>query len=465
MLGTAKPDSLGAEFARLLRVARSVGVGAHLKLAELVGPVHDAAELAGDGRVDRGDDAVVDVAGGAVNRKPIAFAISLTVQGELLVLLVHGDFLTAGNAAGSHTARDHGRVGGHSAADGENALRRLHALDILGRSLKTDEHHLLAALLPLLGVIGGKDNLAAGGARRSGKPAPHDFTLLKRSGVELRMKERIEVAGLDHQYGLLLGAHTLVDEITRDLERGLGGALAVAGLEHEEFFVLDGKLHILHIAVVALERLADLLELLEALGHDLGHLGDGHRGAHTGDDVLALGIHQELAHELLLARGGIAREGDARARLLVEIAECHHLHIDRGAPAVGNVVVTAVDVGARIIPAAEDGLNRLHELLLGIGGEVLADFRLVLGLELTGEFLEVFGGEIDVERNALLRLHLVDELFKILLADFHDDIGKHLDEAAIAVPRPAGILRLLGERLDDFLVETKVQNRIHHAGH
>ena len=465
VLGTAKPDSLGSEFARLLRVARSVGVGAHLKPAELVGPVHDAAELAGDGRVDRGDHAVVDVAGGAVDGKPVAFAVRLAVEGELLVLLVHGDFLAAGNAAGSHAAGDNGRVGGHSAADGENALRGLHALDILGGSLETHEHDLLAALLPLLGVVGGEDDFAARGSRRGGQPAAHDLALLERGGVELRMEERVEVAGLDHQHGLFLGAHALVDEIARDLKRGLGGALAVAGLEHEELLVLDGELHVLHIAVVALERPADLLELLEALGHDLGHLGDRHRGAHAGDDVFALGVHQKFAHELLLARGGIASEGDARARLLVEVPERHHLHVHRSAPAVGDVVVAAVDVGARIVPAAEHRLDRLHELLLGVGGEVPADLRLVFGLELAGEFPEIFGGKIDVERDALLLLHLVDEFFKILLADLHDDVGEHLDETAVAVPRPAGILRLLGERLDHFLVEAEVENRVHHAGH
>ena len=94
-----------------------------------------------------GDDAVVDVAGRAVDGEPVALAEGLAVQGELLVLLVHRDLLAAGDAAGAHAAGDDGRVAGHAAADGENALRRGHALDILGAGLETDQNDLFLAYL------------------------------------------------------------------------------------------------------------------------------------------------------------------------------------------------------------------------------------------------------------------------------------------------------------------------------
>src|SRR5699024_12251094 len=42
-----------------------------------------------------------------------------------------------------------------------------------------------------------------------------------------------------------------------DLQGGLRGALAVAGLQHEQLAVLDGELHILHDAVVALQTVGD----------------------------------------------------------------------------------------------------------------------------------------------------------------------------------------------------------------
>ena len=80
-----------------------------------------------------------------------------------------------------------------------------------------------------------------------------------------------------------------------DLQSGLRGALAVAALEHVELAVLNGELHVLHVAVVILEQGADLDELIVRLGELLLHLGDGHRSADAGHDVLALGVGQELA--------------------------------------------------------------------------------------------------------------------------------------------------------------------------
>ena len=45
----------------------------------------------------------------------------------------------------------------------------------------------------------------------------------------------------------------------------------------------------------------------------LGHFGDGLRRANAGHHVFALGVDEELAVELVLAGGGIAGEGHARA--------------------------------------------------------------------------------------------------------------------------------------------------------
>ena len=465
MLCPAKSNTFGAEFTGLAGVARRVGVGAHFQAAELVGPHHDAAEFAGDRRVNGGDDAVVDVAGGSVDGDPVALAERLAAENELLVLLVHLDFLAAGDAALAHAARNDGRMARHAAADGEDALRCLHALDILGARLKTHQNNLLSTSLPSLRVISREYNLSARRARRRWQTASLRCSALEGYGIELRMEKRIEIARLDHENRLLLRAHAFVDKVARNLERSLRRALAVARLEHEELAVLDGELHVLHVAVVLLELFTHFGELLEHLGHYLFHLGDRHRRTHSCHDVLALGVDEELAHELLLARRRIASERHASSGLVVEVAKRHHLYVDRRAPGIRNVVVAAVDVCARVVPTAEHRLNGGEKLLLRVGGEIRADCRLVLSLELGGQFLEIVGRKIDVKLDALLFLHLVDELFEMLLADFHHNVGKHLDEATIAVPSPTRILRLLGERFDDRLVETEIENRIHHARH
>ena len=356
-------------------------------------------------------------------------------------------------------------MGGHAAAHGEDALGGLHALDILGRGLQTDQHHLLATGGPLLGVLGGEDDLAAGGAGGGAQGGGQHGGFLQGLAVELGMEQGVEGPGLDHGHGLLLVDHALVHQVAGDFQRGGGGALAVAGLEHVELAGLHGELHVLHVTVVVFQGLADALELGEGLGELVRHLADGHGGAHAGHHVLALGVGQKLTEQLALAGGGVAGESHAGAAVVAHVAEGHGLHVDGGAPGIGNVVVPAVDVGAGVVPGAEHGLDGAHQLLLGVGGEVGADFGLVLGLELAGQLLQVVGGELHVLGDALLLLHLVDELFKILLAHLHNHVGVHLDEAAVAVPGPAGIAGLAGENLHHVLVQAQVEDGVHHTGH
>ena len=279
------------------------------------------------------------------------------------------------------------------------------------------------------------------------------------------MEHGVQVTGVDHRYGFLLGDHALVHQIAGDLQSGGGGALAVTGLQHIQLAVFHGELHILHIAVVVLQRLADLLELPESLWEFLSHLTDGHGGAHAGDHVLALRIGQELTHQLLFAGGGVAGESNAGAAVVAHVAEGHGLHVDGGAPRAGDVVHTAVHDSAGVVPGAEHGLDGAHQLFLRIGGEVGADLGFVLGLELAGQLLQIPGSEFHVLRDATLGLHLVDEFLKIFLADFHNHVGIHLDKTTVAVPSPAGVVGFIGDDFYHILVQTQVQDGIHHAGH
>ena len=77
------------------------------------------------------------------------------------------------------------------------------------------------------------------------------------------------------------------------------------------------------------------------------------------------------------------------AAVIAHVAEGHGLDVDGGTPGVGDVVVTAIDVGTGVVPAAEHSLDGAQQLFRGIGGEVLTDLGLVLGLELAGQLLQV----------------------------------------------------------------------------
>ena len=81
------------------------------------------------------------------------------------------------------------------------------------------------------------------------------------------------------------------------------------------------------------------------------------------------------------------------------------------------------------------------------------------------ELLKVVRGKFHILRDAAFFLHLIDELLEILLAHFHDDVGIHLDKAAIAVPRPTGIVGFFGDDVHNRFVQAEVEDGVHHARH
>ena len=222
-----------------------------------------------------------------------------------------------------------------------------------------------------------------------------------------------------------------------------------------------------------LEGLADLEELGVGLGEVILQLDHGLGRAHTGDDVLALGVDEELTVEFVGAIGRVAGESDAGAGVVAGVAEDHGLDIDGGAPLGGDVVLAAVDHGAVVHPRAEDGAGGAAELGPDVVRETLAGALEDEGLEALDEFLLVEGGELGVLDVVVVDLVLVivDDGFERLvvlagtLLHADDDVAVHLDEAAVAVPGEAGVAGGLLERDDGLVVEAEVENGVHHARH
>ena len=470
MLGTAQTDALGTHVNSVLSVLRVISVGHDLHLTVGVSPAHEALEVGVLGGSNGSNLALVDVAGGAVDAHPVTLVEGAAVDGDDLGVIVDGNTVVvaaAGDAAGAHTTGNNGSVAGHTAADGQDALRDLHADDILGAGLQTDQNDLLPSIVLdlLLCILSREDNAAAGRSRRSSQTLADSLGSLQGSGIELGMQQGVELLGLNAQHSGLLGDNALINEVAGDLQSSLRGTLAVTGLQHEELAILDGELHVLHILVVVLEAGSDLNELIVNLGHLLMQLADGRRSTDTGNDILALSIDQVLAHQLLLAGSGVTGESNAGAGAHAGVTEGHLLHVDSGAPLVGDLVHLTIHIGAGVVPRAENGLDGADQLLLRVLRELLALLLEVDLLELLDQLLQIIGSQVDVLRNTLALLHGVDALLKEALAQLHDNIRVHLDEAAVAVVGKAGVVGLLGQTLNSLIVQAEVQDGIHHAGH
>ena len=138
-----------------------------------------------------------------------------------------------------------------------------------------------------------------------------------------------------------------------------------------------------------------------------------------------------------------------------------------------NVVFPAVDDSAVIHPRSEHGANRPIQLLPRIGGEVFSGAFANELLEADYELLEIVRCEFRV-----VDIGVVPLLFEVMNYDLegfvifvgpllhaHDHIAIHLNESPIAVPGKTFVLGCRGEGEDSVIVQSEVENRIHHAGH
>ena len=131
-------------------------------------------------------------------------------------------------------------------------------------------------------------------------------------------------------------------------------------LQDIEPLAIDRELDVLDVAIVAFERFQGAAELRVRLREHVLELLERLRRPDARDDVLALGVDEELAPRDPLAACGIAREA-------TPVAECV-----AGLPNTIWTTLTAVpivvrfwfsfpiDLRARVLPGAKDGLDREH---------------------------------------------------------------------------------------------------------
>ena len=176
-------------------------------------------------------------------------------------------------------------------------------------------------------------------------------------------------------------------------------------------------------------------------------------------------IGQEFTIQRFLAGRRVAGKRHAGAAIIAHVAEHHRLYIHGGAQIMRNTVQVAVHDRSLIVPGTEYRFHR-HEQLLhwilreGSARTVNHQFFISgdqLAKRLSRQFL--------VKLHALLFFAFGQQFFKIMLVDFEHYIAEHLNETAISVKSEAAVGCSRCHPFDRDIVQTKIQNRIHHAWH
>ena len=394
---------------------------------------------------------------------------------ERLVMVINVERTGAAHADLAHLAGNESGVRTDAAACGENALGRDHAAQVFGRCLDADEEDFFTFVGGFDATFGIEVDFAGGRAGTGGEPFGNDLGRFDRVAVEDGREDLIELLGRHAVHGGFPVDEFFFDHVAGDFHSSETGAFAVAGLQHEKLAVFDGELEVLHVCEVLLEGLLDLEELAVGRRELFFHADDRFRRAHPGHDVFTLRVDEELAVEDLGTAGRVAREGDAGTTGVAHVAEDHALHVDRRAPLVRDVVFAAVDIGALVVPRAEDRADRAHELLAGIIGESFPGALFDQGLEAFDHLLQRLGVERGVANVRILREKFGFEFFNdrlkrlVLLArtllHTHDDVAIHLDETAVAVVGETLVVGQTRQTLHRGVVEAEVEDGVHHARH
>src|ERR1700692_1283061 len=164
VLGAAKANALGSEFASLLGVAWYIRIGSHSDLSEWLGPIHKLLEFCQILRVGRQQlsPASQHTAGCAFDLNPVSVFENLPASPHLAGSLIDGDFSCAGDAAFAHTTSDDRSVTGDATLRSQDADRNFHSVYIFGSGFGAHQDHriFLRTMSRFLNcIIGGKNNL------------------------------------------------------------------------------------------------------------------------------------------------------------------------------------------------------------------------------------------------------------------------------------------------------------------
>ena len=163
------------------------------------------------------------------------------------------------------------------------------------------------------------------------------------SGIKHWRKNLIKLIRRNSLDGSFPINETLLHHLNRNTHRSKSGAFSITGLKHIQFFILDGKLKVLHVLEMLFQFLLNRVQFLERLGQNFFELGNGAGCTHTSHNILSLSICQEFSVEYFFSGSRVSGESNPRTRFFTGVPKDHGLDIHRGTPLSRNPIFATIN--------------------------------------------------------------------------------------------------------------------------
>ena len=167
MLGAAKADAFCPERACSAGIGRRFGIGTNLHAARLICPLHEFTEITRQFGLQHGNLAFQHLPVAAINSDYIAFFEGLTRGQHNSIAIINTERTCTRHAGLAHAACDHRRVTGHATARGQNALSRVHTVNVFRARLNTHQNDIAAFGFCLFCIFRREHDFACRSAGRS----------------------------------------------------------------------------------------------------------------------------------------------------------------------------------------------------------------------------------------------------------------------------------------------------------
>ena len=382
----------------------------------------------------------------------------------------------------------------HTTTSCQDTFSYSHTCQVFWRSFDTYHDHLLAVSSPFSSIVSEEYDLTSSSTRRSRQTASQNLSVLQSSLIEYRVEEFVQLVRFATLQSSLFVDHALTQQVHSDLNHRWTCTLTVTSLQEPQFTFLYSKFHILHILVVVFQLSLESIKFCVDFWHSFFHrrilsnafffrdtsafsptlrtdLSNLLRSTDTSYYVFTLSVDQIFTVEQVFTVTSVAREANTCSRSVTHVTEYHCLYVNSSTPFSRNTFHLTIKDSTFVHPRIEYSADSTPQLFVCIVREVLTSLSLNSCLELSNEFLQVFNCQFVVQLHALSFLHFFDDSFEwidvFLVNRLHTQyyVTIHLNETTVWVPCETSVTSLTDNTSNNFIVQTKVQDSIHHTRH